>query len=49
MTRAVIRRVTDAYEQLHRRLADAGYAGQNRNALQDLIAWRTPVATLRRE
>jgi hypothetical protein len=29
------RRVTDDYEQLHSRLADAGYAEQNRQVLQD--------------
>jgi hypothetical protein len=29
------RRVTDDYEQLHSRLADAGYADQNRQVLQD--------------
>lgn len=29
------RRVTDDYEQLHSRLADAGYAEQNRQLLQD--------------
>jgi hypothetical protein len=29
------RRVTDDYQQLHSRLADAGYAEQNRQVLQD--------------
>jgi len=29
------RRVTDDYEQLHSRLADAGYADQNRQVLRD--------------
>jgi hypothetical protein len=29
------RRVTDDYEELHSRLADEGYAGQNRVVLQD--------------
>lgn len=29
------RRVADGYEQLHSRLADEGYADQNRNVLED--------------
>jgi len=47
------RRVSDNYEQLHSRLADAGYAEQNRQLLQDFDrvtnAYRDVEAGMRRE
>lgn len=47
------RRVSDNYEQLHSRLADAGYAEQNRQLLQDFDrvtnAYRDVEAGMHRE